>query len=82
MKLGIRSLVLSGLALMATMDAAAQVRVQVGISPFAFGGYPPPVVYQPDPYYYAPPPVVYVGGGYWGGHDRHWRGREDRRGHR
>jgi len=81
MNLGIPSLVLAGVALLITMDASAQVRVQVGISPFAFGGYPPPVVYAPDPYY-APPPVVYVGGGYWGGHDRHWRGREVRRRHR
>ena len=80
MKLGIPALVLAGLALLTTMGADAQVRVQVGINPFVFGGYPPPVVYQPA--YYPPPPVVYVGGGYWGGHDRHWRARDDHRRHR
>ena len=61
------------LALTVTSTTTAQVSVRVGINPFVFGGYAPPVVYQPYPYY-APPPVVYMGGGYWagdrGGHDR------------
>ena len=37
-----------------TSTATAQVSVRVGINPFIFGGYAPPVVYQPYPYYRVP----------------------------
>jgi hypothetical protein len=57
--------------------AYADVRVNVGVSPFGWG-VPPPVVYA-APGYYAPP-VVYYGGGRWGDH-RDWRGRGHDRGH-
>ena len=70
------SSVFAALALTAVATASAQVRISVGVSPFVYGEYPPPVIYQPAPYY-SPPPVVYVGRGSWG--DRH-RGHE--RGHR
>jgi hypothetical protein len=82
MKQGKFSIVFAALALTAASAATAQVRVQVGVSPFVFGGYVPPVVYQPYPYY-APPPVVYLGGGAWAG-DRggHWGGHRDDHGHR
>jgi hypothetical protein len=77
------SLVFAALALTAAATASAQVRVSVGV-PFVFGGYPPPVVYQPGPYY-SPPPVVYLGGGSWGdrrrGHERDHRDRGHERGH-
>jgi hypothetical protein len=73
--------VFAGLALSAAATAGADVQVTVGLNPFVFGGYPPPVVYRPAPYY-SPPPVVYLGGGSWGdprrGHqpDRRDRGHE------
>jgi hypothetical protein len=78
MKHGIAPLIFGALALSTAAVANAGVSVQVGINPFAFGGYPPPVVYQPYPYY-APPPVVYLGGGSWAG-DRgaRWRSHERR----
>jgi hypothetical protein len=78
------ALVFAALALTAAATASAQVRVSVGINPYIFGGYAPPVVYEPAPYYPAPP-VVYAGRGSWGGHhrgrerDHQDRGRE--RGH-
>lgn len=59
-------LVVAILAVGASEAAGAQVRFSIGIEPFVFGGYPPPVIYQPGPVYY-PPPVVYLGGGSWGG---------------
>jgi len=82
MKQGILSVIFVALGLTAASAATAQVRVQVGINPFVFGGYPPPVVYQPYPYF-APPPVVYLGGGAWAGDRwRHWGGHGGYRGHR
>jgi hypothetical protein len=75
MKPGILSFAFAALAITAVSSANAQVSVQVGVAPFVYGGYAPPVVYQPYPYpYYAAPPVVYVGGGVWAG-DRWGRGR-------
>jgi len=50
------SSVFAALALTAAATASAQVRIGVGVNPIVFGGYPPPVVYQPAPYY-SPPPV-------------------------
>jgi hypothetical protein len=76
MKQGILSLVFGALAITAASAASARVSVNVGINPFGYGAYPPPVVYEPAPYY-APPPVVYFGGGSWGG-DRGDRGRRSR----
>jgi hypothetical protein len=73
MKMQSLSLVFAALALTAATTASAQVRISVGVSPIVFGGYPPPVVYQPAPYY-SPPPVVYLGGGSWG----HRHGERDR----
>jgi hypothetical protein len=73
MKKKIVLLAVGTLVLAASSCADAQVSVSVGLNPFGWGAYTPPVVYQPPPYY-APPPVVYVGGGAWGG------GREDHRG--
>ena len=77
MKQGILSLVIGAVALTAASAASARVNVSIGINPFGYGVYAPPVVYQPAPYY-AAPPVVYFGGGSWGG-DRGDRGRS--RGH-
>jgi hypothetical protein len=74
------SLVFAALALTAAATASAQVRISVGVNPFGYGEYPPPVVYQPAPYY-SPPPVVYLGGGSWGDRDRrrgHERDQRDR----
>ena len=79
MKKEILLLVLGALVLTAIPLANARVSVGIGIYPFGYGAYPPPVVYPPDPYYYndpyyyGPPPAVYFGGGYWGG-DRGRRG--------
>jgi hypothetical protein len=73
MKREILSLAFVALALTAASSATAQVSVQVGVAPFVYGGYAPPVVYQPYPYY-AAPPVVYLGGGAWAG-DRGGRAR-------
>jgi hypothetical protein len=85
MKRALLSLALGTLVLTAASAANARVSVQVGVSPFVYGGYVPPVVYAPDPYYSAPPPIVYFGGGSWGGDRDHDRGRGrdrgDRRGH-
>jgi hypothetical protein len=70
--------VFAALALGAAATAGAEVHVSVGVAPFVFGGYAPPVVYQPAPYY-SPPPVVYLGGGSWGDRRRgHERDRRDR----
>jgi hypothetical protein len=70
--------VFAALVLSAAATASAEVHVSVGVTPFVFGGYLPPVVYQPAPYY-APPPVVYLGGGSWGDRRRgHERDRRDR----
>jgi hypothetical protein len=71
------SSVFVALALTAAMAASAQVRIIVGVDPIVFGGYPPPMVYQPAPYY-SPPPVVYLGGGSWG--HRHGERERDHRG--
>ncbi len=77
MKTQLVSLVFAALALTVGATASAQVRVDIGINPFIYGEYPPPVVYQPEPYYY-PPPVVYYGRGTWGGHRHgHDRRREN-----
>lgn len=83
MRQGMLSLVLAALA--ATVAPAADARVNVsigvGIDPYGYGAYAPPVVYSPDPYYYAAPPVVYIGGGSWGReHERRRpvRGHEER----
>jgi len=73
MKEQILSIVFAGLALSAASAANAHVNLDIGIAPFGYQSYPPPVVYQPDPYY-APPPVVYFGGGGWGGDRGHWGG--------
>jgi hypothetical protein len=73
MKQGILSLVIGAVALTAASAASARVNVSIGINPFGYGVYAPPVVYQPAPYY-AAPPVVYFGGGSWGGD----RGRRSR----
>jgi hypothetical protein len=73
MKSGILALTVAAFAIAAAASASAQVSVQVGVAPFVYGGYAPPLVYQPYPYY-AAPPVVYVGGGAWAG-DRSGRGR-------
>jgi hypothetical protein len=70
------SLLFATLALSAAATASAQVRIVVGVNPFVYGEYPPPVVYQPAPYY-SPPPVVYYGRGSWG--DRHGRHERDHR---
>ena len=72
MKQGILSLVFAVFALTVASAASARVDVSIGLNPFGYAAYPPPVVYQPGPYY-APPPAVYFGGGYWGG-DRGRRG--------
>ncbi len=72
------------LLLATATGAVAQVRINVGINPFGFGGYPPPVVYPP-PVYYPPPGVVYMGDGRWGGRDSHrdqHRGRSPHGRHR
>jgi hypothetical protein len=66
MKQGIVALVFGAVALTAASAASARVNVSIGINPFGYGAYAPPVVYQPDPYY-AAPPVVYFGGGSWAG---------------
>jgi hypothetical protein len=82
MKHGILSVVFGALALTAASAASARVNISVDINPFGYGGYAPPVVYQPDPYYYAPP-VVYLGAGSWGGDGhRHWRGHRGGSRHR
>jgi hypothetical protein len=85
MKMQRLSLVFAALALTVGASADAQVRVRIGVNPFVFGGYPPPMVYQPDPYYY-PPPVVYLGGRSWGdrrgGHGEREGDRHDDRGRR
>jgi hypothetical protein len=82
MKQRISLLAFGALALVATSAASARVNVSVGINPFGYGAYAPPVVYQPDPYY-AAPPVVYLGGGSWGhGRDRRGGNRGGRGGHR
>lgn len=74
-------LAFGALALAATSSTYAHVSVSVGINPYGYGVYAPPVVYQPDPYYSAAP-VVYFGGGSWGrGHERRSRGHDDRAGH-
>jgi hypothetical protein len=78
MKQGILSLVFGALAITAASPASARVNVNIGINPFGYGGYAPPVVYEPAPYY-APPPVVYFGGGSWGGGDRGDHGDRGRR---
>jgi hypothetical protein len=76
------SLVFAALALTAAATASAQVRISVGVNPYIFGGYAPPVVYEPAPYYPAPP-VVYAGRGSWGErHGRHERDYRDRRNER
>lgn len=62
---GILSLVMAAVALTAGAGAHADVRLNVGVSPFGWG-VPPPVVYE-SPRYYGPP-VVYYGGGRWGDH--------------
>lgn len=80
MKLQGVTLALAILALASADAAVAQVHISVGVSPFAFGGYAPAVVYQPQ-VTYAPPPVVYLGGGSWGGHE-HRRGHQGRSRHR
>jgi hypothetical protein len=79
MKQGILSLVFGALAITAASTASARVNVNIGINPFGYGAYAPPVVYEPAPYY-APPPVVYFGGGSWGGDrgDHGDRGRRSR----
>ena len=70
-------LVFGALALTAASAVGAKVAVSIGINPYGYGTYAPPVVYQPDPYY-AAPPVVYFGGGSWGdGHGRRSRGHVD-----
>ena len=78
---------LGAVELAATSAASARVSVSVGVNPYGYGAYAPPVVYQPDPYY-AAPPVVYFGGGSWGdhrrwgngrGHDAHPHGNRDHR---
>jgi hypothetical protein len=81
MKQGILLLVFGALAIAVPSAASARVNVNIGINPFGYGAYAPPVVYEPAPYY-APPPVVYFGGGSWGGdrdHGNHGdRGRRSR----
>ena len=78
---------LGAVALAVTSAASARVSVSIGVNPYGYGAYAPPVVYQPDSYYGAPP-VVYFGGGSWGdhrrwrnsrGHDAHSNGDRDRR---
>ena len=71
------ALLLTGGLLTAPTPAMADVTVGIGITPFGFGIYAPPVVYPGRPYY-SPPPVVYLGRGYWG-ERRGYRGdrRED-----
>jgi hypothetical protein len=54
MKQGILSLVIGAVALTAASAASARVNVSIGINPFGYGVYAPPVVYQPAPYYAAP----------------------------
>jgi hypothetical protein len=70
MKHEIISVVIGALALVAASSASARVGVSINLGPlFGYGGYPPPVIYQPEPVY-APPPLVYGGAGAWGGDRR------------
>jgi len=79
MKLRILPLVLGALALTAASAASARVVVSIGVNPYGYGAYAPPVVYQPNPYYSAPP-IVYYGSGYWGnGHGRRSRSHDNYR---
>ncbi len=79
----IPQLVVGIVALTCASLASARVSVSIGLNPYGYGAYAPPVVYQPTPYYYGAPPVVYYGGGNWGdGHGRRPRGRDDHRDNR